>query len=263
MYCTAKNMVKTVNPQVSARVLPLKYQSSIYMFKTRPYIKTPLSLFLIEMFSWHPVRFRWKPVACLLSIRLGLNFSIPQTQHVIWYFVSFSLCSLTSAHWWIGGVKPTLSFGINQMSVQHKSPLESGFLTLHGCWVPTGHVERTKSITSSSHDEKQHLERESKSKICGWIIYQNIFIFLNNNTICHRKITEGFKTGLAQVFFYVSSFWNNKCSINQTSQEEKEHYYILQIILIMRTRHRKQNPDAIKSHIPKSLCKRVKNYNYC
>lgn len=31
------------------------------------------------------------------------------------------------------------------------------------------------------------------------------FIFFNNNTICHRNITEGFKTGLAQVFFYVRS----------------------------------------------------------
>lgn len=39
------------------------------------------------------------------------------------------------------------------------------------------------------------------------------FIFLNNNTICHRKITEGFKTGLAQVFFYVSFF----------SKEEVQH----------------------------------------
>lgn len=68
------------------------------------------------------------------------------------------------------------------------------------------------------------------------------FIFLNNNTICHRNITEGFKTGLAQVFFYVSSFLNNKCSINQTSQEEREHYYILQMILIMRTRHTHKNP---------------------
>lgn len=31
------------------------------------------------------------------------------------------------------------------------------------------------------------------------------FIFFNNNTICHRNTTEGFKTGLAQVFFYVKS----------------------------------------------------------
>lgn len=41
----------------------------------------------------------------------------------------------------------------------------------------------------------------------GWIIYQNIFIFLNSDTICHRKITEGFKTVLAQVFLLREFFW--------------------------------------------------------
>lgn len=33
------------------------------------------------------------------------------------------------------------------------------------------------------------------------------FILSNNNTICHRINTEGFKTGLAQVFFYVFFFF--------------------------------------------------------
>lgn len=76
------------------------------------------------------------------------------------------------------------------------------------------------------------------------------FIFSNNNTICHRNITEEFKTGLAQVFFYVRSLWKNKCSISQT-KIQKELRHILQIILILKTRHTHTQIKR-QSKLPKS-----------
>lgn len=89
--------------------------------------------------------------------------------------------------------------------------------------------------------------KEMKSTIHSWIIYQKHFIFSNNDTICHRNITEGFKTGLAQFLFYVSSFWNNKCSINQRSRDERGHRIILQMMLMMKTRHTNTPPDISTS----------------